>query len=119
MVEVSRTLTSLLVEYYGKEHQLLKAAEELAELLTVLIQGFTKEHGTSRQDLYSEVADVYIMLDQLVLSELDEDILQSEIRRKLNRTFERLKYEQRKEETPKDQNGSASKGSEEGDKGCR
>lgn len=108
MIRVSRTLTSLLLDYYGRDHQMLKVAEELAELLEVVIQGYTKKGESARlaEELYTEVADVYIMLDQLVYAMLDqlvyamldENELNKEIQRKLNRQFERLKYEQRKKE---------------------
>lgn len=97
MVEVNRALTSLLVDYYGRDHQMLKVAEELAELETVLLQCFTKKGQSAvlAEELYGEVADVYIMLDQLVLTLLDERELQREVNRKLKRTFERLKNEMR------------------------
>ena len=97
MVNVSRTLTALLVEYYGTDHQMLKVAEELSELQTVILQAYTKT--VYAEEMYSEVADVYIMLDQLVHAVLDEDRRNLEIKRKLNRQFERLKNEQRKKET--------------------
>ena len=100
MIEVNRTLTSLLLDYYGRDHQMLKVTEELSELMTVIIQGYTKHGESARlaEDLYSEVADVYIMLDQLVYAMLDENIVNMKIRSKLNRQFERLKHEQRKKE---------------------
>lgn len=97
MIDVNRALTSTLVDCYGKDHQMLKVAEELAELQTVVLHCFTKR-GQSEvlaKELYSEVADVYIMLDQLVCVFLDERELQREINRKLKRTFERLKNEMR------------------------
>lgn len=100
MIRVSRTLTSLLMDYYGRDHQMLKVAEELAELMTVIIQGYTKRGASARltEELYSEVADVYIMLDQMVYALLDDDAVNMEINRKLNRQFERLKNEQREKE---------------------
>ena len=118
MVEVNRVLTSLLVDYYGRDHQMLKVAEELNELATVIIQCYTKRCRSEElaEQLYSETADVYIMLDQLVCAMLDERELQREIRRKLNRTFERLKNEQRKTENPEEEDVFR-RGSEEGYQG--
>ena len=73
-----------IINHYGKEHQRMKACEELAELQVALFHDYI-------DDIKEEVADVYIMLEQIVKIYGIKDItLGSEIERKLERTISRI-----------------------------
>ena len=50
--------TKEIADYYGKEHQTIKAIEELAEL----IQALAKEDV---ENIKEELADVMVMLEQI------------------------------------------------------
>ena len=79
-----------ILEYYGDEHQKLKAAEELSELETVLLQNINKGVYCKEQ-IAEEIADVYIMLKQLTLIYGIEDYkLSVMVDFKLNRQLERI-----------------------------
>ena len=71
------------VKHYGKQNQVDMAIEEMSELIKALL----KEHRASKEfepsdyerkldDISEEMADVYIMLDQLmVIFQNSEDIV--------------------------------------------
>lgn len=89
-----------IIDHYGANHQLAKTVEELTELIHVI----ARRLQSGRWDkiaLYEELADVYVMLDQLKLifcdsSEEDmlitqfDAILADEMKLKLERTKERM-----------------------------
>ena len=52
------------IKHFGTTHQILKTVEELSELSTALMQSQTKKDDNTK-DILEEVADVYIMLEQL------------------------------------------------------
>ena len=58
---------NVILEHYGEEHQIIKACEELAELQVELFHIKPERSFSERQQpLLSEVADVYIMLEQVI-----------------------------------------------------
>ena len=60
---------NVILEHYGEEHQIIKACEELAELQVELFHikpVKTERCFSERQTILSEVADVYIMLEQVI-----------------------------------------------------
>ena len=79
---------------YGEEKQLIKTAEEAAELAQAALKrykaitGQTK-HDNTREHLAEEIADVLIMIDQIVYAEgFDNDvrrIVDEKIQRQLDR----------------------------------
>lgn len=90
-VMVDKNKVGQIVQHYGTQAQKSKAIEELLELSEVLIKDVNK--GKVVLDcLYEEMADVYIMLKQLmIIYSIDPDDLQQEIDRKIERTFDRMK----------------------------
>ena len=50
--------TKAIADYYGKEHQTIKAIEELAELIQALAKG-------DIENIKEEIADVRVMLEQI------------------------------------------------------
>ena len=87
----------MILEHYGEEHQRIKACEELAELQVEIFHN-SSEDAAKSNDIYdnvvSEIADVYIMLEQLVKI---YNILKSDIDKamtlKLRRTEDRIRAE--------------------------
>jgi len=53
------------IEVFGREHQTLKAIEEMAELTQAIIKCESKPSMDRLSDLHDEISDVQITLDQL------------------------------------------------------
>ncbi len=83
--------------YYSKRSQLSKAKEELRELLEELEEApnpFDFEDLVFLTDnTWSEVADVFIMLMQLIMQHESAEKVSEEINYKLNRQFNRISKE--------------------------
>ena len=60
---MANLISTQAMEKWGEESQRNKAAEELGELVTALMR-FANGRGT-KHDVVTEIADCYIMLDQL------------------------------------------------------
>jgi len=78
----------IILEYYGAENQLLKTCEECGELISSIGKYVTE--GGSAENIISEIADIYIMIHQLILIYGAEKV-SPEIERKLQRQVERIK----------------------------
>lgn len=93
-----RKLKQQIINHYGADHQLAKAVEELTELIHVIAR--RQQSGQwDKVSLYEELADAYVMLDQLKLIFTKEEavslhdfnrILQDEMQVKLRRTEGRM-----------------------------
>ena len=89
----------MILEYFGEEHQRIKACEELTELQVEIFHN-SSEDTAKINDIYdkvvSEIADVYIMLEQVVKI---YGILKSDIDKsmtlKLRRTEDRIQENKR------------------------
>lgn len=91
-----------IAEKYGMRNQEQQSVSELTELMYVLTrrpdqrgEAFKEEHGKSwREGLLDEIADVYIMLEQLLtLHGINKIEVDEEIEYKLNRQLDRIKIE--------------------------
>lgn len=81
-----------IVDYYGAENQITKTFEELGELITSIAQYFSK--NASSFHILEEMADVYIMLEQLkIIFNFDDRQVERMIKRKLDRTITRVDEE--------------------------
>lgn len=77
-----------IVDKYGINHQRFKAAEELAELQTIVLQDANNNGKVSIDHIAEEIADVYIVLKQLeAIYLLDDEDIQPIIDFKLERTL--------------------------------
>ena len=88
LCEEDRALLKNAIDLFGRDHQLLKAAEELGELSCALCR-MMEEEG-SRLHVAEEMADVEIMLEQLKMILHNEDMVASFRRLKLNRLAARV-----------------------------
>ena len=76
--------TKAIADHYGKEHQTIKAMEELAELIQALAKGDT-------ENIKEEIADVRVMLEQIeYIYDISEEEITLRICSKLNRQMERI-----------------------------
>lgn len=83
-----------IIGHYGQEPQKLKAIEELTELQELVIKNANKGLLPDMDDLYSEMADVLIMLFQLqMIYGMDPACIETEIDHKLCRTIDRINKE--------------------------
>ena len=74
-----------IINYYGKDHQKIKAIEELSELIKAICKD-------DKENIKEEIADVYIMLSQLrIIYRLDDQIIEKIEDEKIKRTIERMK----------------------------
>lgn len=86
-------LAKKILRHYGLRHQKIKAVEELAELIVALQKDILSGNEGLSQDVLEEIADVHIMLTQL----LDDDSYKTEVSlivdKKLKRQIQRIKKE--------------------------
>jgi hypothetical protein len=87
-LEEDKELYKKLIQTYGQT-QMIVAIEELSELQKEVCKAFRNKY--KKDDMLGEIADVYIMLEQLKLyfSISDEDVINT-IEQKNKRTRERL-----------------------------
>ena len=79
------------IETYGTKAQKLMAIEEMSELTKEICKDFRGK--LNREHLVEEVADVLIMLDQMLLMyEISGEEICQMCERKMERLKERLKY---------------------------
>lgn len=80
-----------IIEYYGENHQRFKAAEELSELQTLILQDANKNGKVPKSRIIEEIADVYVMLSQLkTIYCIDGRDLEPVIEYKVDRTLKEI-----------------------------
>lgn len=83
-MQKGRRFTVAIADYYGKEHQTIKAMEELAELIQALAKG-------DLENIKEEIADVRVMLEQIeYLYGISDEAITLRMCAKLWRQFERM-----------------------------
>ena len=86
-------LIQTIAKSYGKEKQVLQAVEEMAELQKELIKNVNRNKD-NKKEIILEIADVEIMLMQLVdIYNIEPNKLIGAIEYKLLRQKERIKNE--------------------------
>ena len=89
-MESMKRKIEFILRHYSPEAQTVKAIEELAELQAELAKLLNKQGG--HDALVSEMADVYIMMTQLmVIFDIDTEEFDIEIDAKLDRQIRRIK----------------------------
>lgn len=88
---VSAEKISTIIDYFGSNHQRLKAAEELSELMTLILQDANRNGKVPVSRIVEEIADVYVMLAQIeMIYFLDSRDIQPIIDWKIDRTIRRM-----------------------------
>lgn len=80
-----------IIEHYGENHQRFKAAEELSELQTLILQDANKNGKVPKSRIIEEIADVYVMLSQLkTIYQIDGRDIEPVIEYKVDRTLKEI-----------------------------
>lgn len=82
-----------ILNHYGILHQKSKAIEELAELIVALQKDILEGKEQHSRAVLEEIADVHIMLTQLLDDESDKTTVSLVINKKLKRQIRRIKAE--------------------------
>lgn len=91
-----------IASHYGLPIQKVKTVEELGELIVVLQKDILGSVFSSLNDKFlsdeilEEIADVTIMLEQLIMLSGSSQRLENEIERKISRQLNRINEEQTK-----------------------
>lgn len=89
MTKEQTTKALIICNAYGSRAQMIKCCEELSELSTAILHHVNK--GENHKAILEEMADVYIMLEQLKsMIPYDDAALDKEIEFKLTRQLGRL-----------------------------
>lgn len=81
----------IIANHYGKEHQVLIAIEEMSELTKELCKYFRRYDRT--KEITEEMADAFIMLEQLKELFGNSEQVSKVIDYKLNRQLKRMEQE--------------------------
>lgn len=86
-------LARQILRHYGVVHQKAKTIEELGELIVALQKDLLAGKKGNSKAVLEEVADVKIMLMQIVSNEEDEEFVDKIIKQKIDRQIGRIKKE--------------------------
>lgn len=90
---MNKDLTKQILQHYGIIHQKSKAIEELAELIVALQKDILGGKESHSRAVLEEIADVHIMLTQLLDDEGDKTMVSLIVDKKLKRQIRRIKAE--------------------------
>lgn len=89
MVKTEKLLK--IIDHYGEDHQRYKAAEELSELQTLLLQDANQNGKVPLSRINEELADVYVTLKQIeLIYKIDSRDTEPLMDYKLDRTLKRM-----------------------------
>ena len=91
-----------ILNHYGILHQKSKTIEELAELIVALQKDILVGKESHSRAVLEEIADVHIMLTQLLDDEGDKTMVSLIVDKKLKRQIRRIKAEKDNNKTCKD-----------------
>lgn len=83
-------LARQVLRHYGLIHQKSKIIEELAELIVALQKDLLEGKEKHSRAVLEEIADVKIMLMQMLCDEDDEEFVEKIMRQKLERQLKRI-----------------------------
>ena len=86
-------LARQVLRHYGVIHQKSKTIEELAELIVALQKDLLEGKEEHSRAVLEEIADVKIMLMQMIFDEDDEEFVEKIMRQKLDRQLRRIEVE--------------------------
>lgn len=84
-----------ILNHYGMQHQKAKAIEELAELIVALQKDVLRGKEQHSRAVLEEIADVHIMLMQLLDDEGDKTAVSLIVDKKMKRQMRRIEVEKR------------------------
>nr|WP_298054401.1 hypothetical protein [uncultured Lachnoanaerobaculum sp.] len=83
-------LARQVLRHYGVIHQKSMTIEELAELIVALQKDLLEGKQKHSRAVLEEIADVKIMLMQMLFDEDDEEFVEKIMRQKLDRQLRRI-----------------------------
>ena len=86
-----------ILRHYGMIHQKSKTIEELAELIVALQKDILEGKESHSRAVLEEIADVHIMLTQMLDDEGDKTLVSLIVDKKLKRQMRRIKAEKDKD----------------------
>lgn len=90
MTEKRTKKLKCIIDYYGKENQIVKTLEEMGELQQVLAKSITQPDKVAKTEVSTEIADVEIMLNQMkIIFDCEKDV-EFWKPMKISRQFERM-----------------------------
>lgn len=90
---MNKDLARQILQHYGLQHQKSKAIEELGELIVALQKNLLSGQDGLSKDVLEEIADVHIMISQLLDDEGDRTTVSLIVEKKLKRQLRRIKNE--------------------------
>lgn len=94
-------LARQILRHYGMIHQKSKTIEELAELIVALQKDILEGKESHSRAVLEEIADVHIMIAQLLDDESDKTMVSLIVDKKLKRQMKRIKAEKENNKTCK------------------
>lgn len=94
---MNKDLARQILQHYGILHQKSKTIEELAELIVALQKDILEGKEQHSRAVLEEIADVHIMLTQLLDDEGDKTTVSLIVDKKLKRQIRRIKAEKDKD----------------------
>lgn len=86
-----------ILNHYGLQHQKAKTIEELGELIVALQKDLLAGTEDLSPEVLEEIADVHIMITQLLDDEADKTQVSLIVDRKLKRQIRRIEKEKENE----------------------
>lgn len=90
---MNKNLARQILQYYGLRHQKAKAIEELGELIVALQKDLLAGTEGLSPEVLEEIADVHIMITQLLAEESDRTTVSLIVEKKLKRQIRRMNNE--------------------------
>ena len=84
-----------IISYYGEQFQIDKAIEEMSELTQALIKARQDPDNLTEENVLEEVADVWVMIEQLKLIFKGQEVVEEYIDYKISRQMQRIMNESR------------------------
>lgn len=84
-----------IISYYGEQFQIDKAIEEMSELTQALIKARQDPDNLTEENVLEEIADVWVMTEQLKLIFKGQEVVEEYIDYKISRQMQRIMNESR------------------------
>ena len=90
---MNKNFARQILQYYGLRHQKAKTIEELGELIVALQKDLLAGTEGLSPEVLEEIADVHIMITQLLYDEGDSTTVSLIVEKKLKRQIRRMNNE--------------------------
>ena len=92
-MKVDKSKLNLIIEHFGKLHQVVKLGEEVGELNKAILN-FENGYTRTNNEITEEISDVYLLLEQVKLMYgLDKNEIRTVMQMKTDRTIDKYNIE--------------------------